>query len=315
MSRLHVLLIGTPHEAARLDELAAGLRRRGHSTQIATDIDNALGMETPDVLVATEALGATLFFAFQLPTGSPHGVFLINSANFQLACQAARAGAKEILLAPTIDALCEAVERTPKRFSVVPAGHFEHTYTSEQTQTAIRDLLAFTARLGLARGLRLRIVTAASELVNNVKQHAYGPTAGPLTIYMRLSNDPVGIDRLNLEVIDHGTGAQSIELDSDKPSGLDFVRALAERLDVTSNPNHGFAARVEFALAPLYFSETPAGLDELDYIDPIALRELHAVMCSGSEDIERIAPALAPTLGRLQYAGQDAAARLFASLR
>ena len=44
MSRLHVLLIGTPHEAARLDELAAGLRRRGHSTQIATDIDNALGM-------------------------------------------------------------------------------------------------------------------------------------------------------------------------------------------------------------------------------------------------------------------------------
>ena len=81
MSRLHVLLIGTPHEAARLDELAAGLRRRGHSTQIATDIDNALGMETPDVLVASEALGSTLFFPYQVPTGSPQGVFLMNSAN------------------------------------------------------------------------------------------------------------------------------------------------------------------------------------------------------------------------------------------
>lgn len=315
MSRLHILLIGTRHESSRLEELAAGLRRRGHSTQLATDIDNALGMETPDVLVATEALGATLFYAFQLPTGSPHGVFLINSANFQLSCQAARAGAKEILLVPTIDELCDAVERAPIRFSVVPAGHFEHTYTSDFTQSAIRDLLAFTTRLGLSRGLRVRIVTAASELLNNVKQHAYGSAAGPLTIYMRLSNDPVGIDRLNLEVIDHGVGTRSIERDSETPAGLDFVRALAERLDVTSNPDQGFAARAEFALAPLYFSETPAGLDELDYIDPIALRELHSVMCSGSEDVVRLAPALAPTLGRLHTAGQDAAARLFASLR
>lgn len=309
MSPKHVLLVGTPDEVARLDDLAAGLRRRGHSTQIAQGVDSALGMETPDALVVTEAVGVALFQAFSLPTSAPRGVFLVEQAAFELACEAARVGAQDILCRPTIDALATAIEQGPARALPAPTSHFEQVYTSDQVHTAVRDLLAFGTRLGLTRGLRMRFATAASELLTNAAQHAYGDTLGPVTVYVRLSNDPLGIDRLSLEIVDHGAGADEVQAPGAGPSGLDFVRALAERVDLTTTPGRGFAARAEFALASLYFDETPAGLDELDYIDPIALRELHSVMTSG-EDVARIAPALAPTLGRIQAAGRDPLASL-----
>jgi len=309
MSALHILFVGSDHEQGRLDDLAAGLRRRGHTTALVSSTDDALGMETPDALVVTEAIGPGLFQAFALPTGSPRCVFLVAEPTFRIAAAAAHAGARELLHQPTLDELARAIEAGDARPEPEPLTHFERSYTSDQPHAAVRDLAAHALRLGLSRGLRVRIATAASELLHNVAQHAYPADAdhgglGPVTLFARLASDPLGIDRLSIEVVDHGAGATSIDASGDAPQGLDFVRALAERVDITTAPGEGFCVRAEFALATQYFDETPAGLDELDHLDPITLRELHRAATSG-EDLARLAPALAPTLGRLQTAGLD----------
>lgn len=310
MTPLHVLLVGLADEAARLEDLATGLRRRGHTTAIVLGADNALGSETPDVLVVTRAVGAGLFGAFMLPTRSPHGVFVLDSADFEGACNAARNGAREILLTPTVDELVAAVERAQIRAQATPIDHFERTYTTDQVPVALRDLGAHCLRLGLGRGLRVRIVTAASELLANAAAYAFPGGAGPVTLFARLSSDPLGIDRLSLEVVDNGAGSRDAVSQGEGPGGLDFVRALAERLDVTTRHDNGFAARAEFALAPLYFDETPAGLDEVDHLDPLTLREVHQTLVRGVEPLQHTAPALAPTFGRLLTAGRDPLAEL-----
>ena len=138
MSALHVLFVGTDTEQGRLDDLAAGLRRRGHTTALVASADDALGMETPDVLVVTEAIGHGLFQAFALPTGSPRCVFLVAKPTFQIAATAAHAGARELLHQPTLDELAHAIEAGEVRPEPEPLTHFERSYTSDQPHAAVR---------------------------------------------------------------------------------------------------------------------------------------------------------------------------------
>lgn len=317
---IDVLLVGTETEAARLEELAVGLRRSGHETFVALSTDEALGRPTPGALIVTEAAGHSLFGAFELPAGTPHRLFLSSTRDFDLACAATRAGANEILVTPTLDELGLAVERALPRFQrpATSSRHLARSYNTDQRHRALLDLVAFTTSLGLERSLRLRVATAISELFENAAQHAYVDRSGVILIEASLAADPLGVDRLVVEVQDLGTGAELQSSGGDEPTGLDFVRALSERLDLTSHDT-GLTARVEFVLSSPHFEEDPAGLDALDYFDPLCLRELYAVLNDPAEDhgtdLFRLAPAATPTLGRVLAAGRTAEAALFAAPR
>jgi hypothetical protein len=301
-----VLLAGTEAEASVLGELACGLRRFGHTASIALSTEEALGQATPEVLIASEAAGSSLFMAFNLPTGGPRCIFLSTSRDFDTAVVATRHGADEVLGMPTIDELAAAVERNPRVQTLKPSRELELSSMPDNASRSLRELLAFTTRLGLGRGLRLRIATAASELFH----HAEGPT----TLTAGLAADPVGVDRLVLELTDFGGGLGKHNGGQESPSSLDFVCALSERLDVTfaAESTH---ARAEFVLAPLHFEEDPAGMDELDYFDPCCLRELHAVLGDAAEshgrDLHHLAPAAAPALARIATAGARPETALF----
>lgn len=300
-SPTHVLLAGTSDELAVLSELASGLRRLGHTVAIALNTEEALGQPTPNVLVVTEAAGSSLFQAFNLPTGSPRGVFLSKSQNFDAASQATRHGADEVLGTPTIDQLAEAVERKPRASAAFAARELELNLSAQDRHRGMLELLAFTTHLGLERSLRLRIATAASELVTT--------TTGPVTLSVCLAGDPIGIDRLVLEMTDFEG-----ELVTHEDERLDFARALSERLDVTTD-GASATVRLEFVMAPANFDEDPAGLDNLDYFDPVCLRELHAVLGDAAEgfgsDLHRLAPAAAATLLRIASAQGQPETALF----
>lgn len=299
----HVLLAGTCAELSELGELAAGLRRFGHSVAIARSTEEALGQPTPRVLVVTEAAGSNLFQAFNLPTGRPRGIFLSKSHDFQAAATATRHGADEVLGTPSLDALAEAVERRSAPVSSPSRHELEVHLGANEAHRGVLELLAFTTRLGVERGLRLRIGSATSELL--------ALAGGPRTLRAHLCGDPLGSDRLQVEVDD-------LSGHLDKADGDDFelARSLSERLDVASG-EQATTARLEFVLCPTHFAEDPAGLDDLDYFDPACLRELRDVLQDAGEhngrDLFKLAPAAAATLMRLAAAHSQPLTALFAS--
>lgn len=305
---LDILLAGTSAESSQLEDLAAGLRRAGHTATVTSGTDAALGSATPDVLIATEAQGTSIFAAFNLPTGSPRFVFMAAAPNFNTAAAASRDGANEICFQPSIDELVEAVERgqvtTPANVRT-----FERHYSSDQTHRATQDILAFTCAMGIERSLRLRIVTATSELLTNANTHAYAGQPGPMTVKAGLACDPYGIDRLVVEVEDFGVGSKNTSApEAALPHGFDFVRSLCERFDIETT-NESFGARAEFALNATHFDEDPAGLDSLDFFEPECLREIFNTLNDPTEgkDALRFAPAAAATAGRILAAGRPTA--------
>lgn len=312
---LNILLCGSDVESAELNDLASGLRRAGHDAQIACGTDAALGSATPDVLIVTEAQGTSIISAFTLPENTPRTIFIAAAPDFEVAAAASRAGANEICCQPGIDQLVEAVERTSATQATGQdqrAG-FDRSYSSDQQQRAMLDLLAHTTSMGVERSLRLRIATATCELFHNSHTHGYAGQPGPITIKVSLAGDPYGIDRLAIEVEDFGAGSKnSAQATETTPNGFDFVQALSERLD-TESTNSGFIARVEFALAPVHFDEDPADLDALDFFDHTCLREVFEA--ANENQAEPFGRATAPTVGRILAAGQPSATALLATPR
>lgn len=300
-----ILLAGVSNEVERLDELAKGLRRLGHAVFVALTTEDALGQRTPDILIVTEASGSSLFQAFRLPIDAPRGIFLSSSCSFDAAVLATQRGASQVLGTPTIDQLCDAVELQSECHQRQASSSLELSSVGETGNNSnLLELLAFTTQIGLGRSLRLRIVTAASEILSLAR--------GPRTIRASLVDDPLGTDRLVLEVTSFEKGPTN-QTKGAGPSSLDFAIALCDRVDDSTDYDQT-VIRAEFNLAPANFEEDPAGLDELDYFDPACLRELHATLLDpeeNSKSLHRLAPAATTLLMRIQTAGLHPETALF----
>jgi hypothetical protein len=288
-----VLFVATEGEHTRVEPLVAALRREGRRVTLTLDVDDALGLSTPDVLIVTAAAGVELFAAFDLPVGAPKRIALCETESFDTAITAMRAGADELLVLPSaaeLNAACS--PRHPATLRVHTERSYDEIYLVGPnipggTHRPVLDLLAFTTRLGHERALRFRIATAMALAVEGVARHAYADTEGSLEISASVSNS-----RLAMTLTDRGAGYD--------PAGLDHLRSLTERLDLASGLE-GTTLSMEFELAPMRFEEQAPELDELDYLDPSACRELTELVRAGDLDLHQ---AVAPTLGRLLDAGR-----------
>ncbi|MDF1799713.1 MAG: hypothetical protein P1V81_11090 [Planctomycetota bacterium] len=293
MKHATILFVATQGELSRVDPLAAALRREGRRVTLTLDVDDALGLPTPDVLIVTAAAGVELFAAFDLPVGAPKRIALCETESFDTAVAAMRAGADELLVLPTASELTAAcTPRHPATLRVHTERSYDESYLVGPdipggTHRPVLDLLAFCTRLGHERALRFRVATALSLAVDGVAHNAYPATEGSLEVSVRIADS-----RLALSLVDRGAGYDA--------AGLDQLRSLTERLDLASGPE-GTTLSMEFELAPLRFEEQPPELDELDYLDPSACRELTELVRAGDLDLPG---AVAPTLGRLLDAGR-----------
>ena len=306
MRTLDVLLLAGPDEHDRVRPLAGALRRAGHRVELVLSVDEALGLPTPDALVLTAAAGPELLHAFEAGPCTPWRAVLADEPDFDVAREALRAGADELLVRPTGEELVAALR--PRRAGtprIHTTRHHAEAYLvgadlPAATLRPVLDLSAFLTRLGLERAWRVRAATALGLVVDNARRHAYPDADGPLEVTAEL----VG-ERLCLGITDQGAGFDVTATGSDEVQGLDLVRALCERVEVTSDPT-GTRLALELELAPARFDEEPLALDELDHLDAASCRALRALAADADAGPE-LPASLLPTVGRLVAATARAA--------
>jgi DNA-binding response OmpR family regulator len=297
-------------EAPITAAIAAVLRARGHVVSTATSSNQALGCLSPQVLVSDLSLpdgsGFDLLSALHAKGQRPHTVFVSAERGLEECRRAIALGAAELLAKPfRLAEIVEAVESCPDAPSAAQEEErrFVHEYRScaRSVDAAARDLAAFALRCGIAPSSRARIASAASEIVDNARRHAYVRARGTIRVEAELD----GRDFV-VTVADRGRGFDVGAEPDDSPLatsayGLSRAAALSEELAIDSTPGEGTSVTLRFSASRVEFDEE-AGIDlsELDYLTPdLARRVLHQVRQDDGSASFHLSPALAVVLGRL----------------
>jgi CheY-like chemotaxis protein len=299
-------------ETAVREAVAGILRRAGHSVATAARAEEALGLGMPDVVVCAVELegmdGLALLEALRRRGEGVRAVLMTALPNLDDCRRALRLGAAELLVKPMDPLeLVSAVEGGPPLAPLPADGlrfHRALGATIEEAELAARDLVAQLVRWGIGPTARVRLATAAVELLDNAVRHAYplGPgAAGPIEVEARCDGR-----QIELAVRDRGIGFEAPPGDSPvlrdpARSGLARAAALAEDLRIATAPGAGTAVDACFAVYRSAFDERGAiDLSELDWLTPGMSRRVLEILRAGrAEEAFHLSPAMAVTVGRL----------------
>lgn len=313
---LRILLVDG--EEAILSAVATVLARRGHQVATATCIEDALELETPDVLVTELRLGGCTGFelieSIESRGGRPRAVLLASRPSLEDCRRALHAGVRDLLTKPfRLEELVRAIEAEPLALEVEPraplaaknaapattsSAGFEHSYSSTpaSVEQAARDVVAHALRCGLSPTTRARIGSVVAELVDNARRHAYFDSRARIQVAAELDRR-----ELVVRVEDEGDGfARSTHPRDPRQSGLARCSALAESFSVESAPGLGTRAIARFAAYRVDFDEDEVvDLGEHDFFTPdLARRVLHSLKKEETASLFRLSPALAVVVGR-----------------
>lgn len=328
MRQLRVLVVeGTTAASA----MRSALERPELDVRTASSVGEALAQGAPDVLVTETDLidgsGFDIVEAFRGRGGSPKVIFVSSQASVEACRRALLSGAVDFLAKPfrleqLVDAVSQASERAgPQNTSRSRAAHtpdvfqaFEKSYraTDESIDDARLELAGHLTCIGAGPSCRTRIVSAAAELFDNVRRHAY-PGSDSGSFRVRVDAD----DRfIHLAVSDQGIGFEPGEVSEyafDCPTHNGFARiaCLAEDVQIESGGQGGSTVSLRFAAYRVDFDEDDhIDLTELDYLTPeLARRVLLTLQEDTNDDPFRLSPAMAVAVGRL-LAGPDPEKRL-----
>lgn len=318
-SGLDVLVV--ERERAVSAAIAAALQRRGHSVATATSAEDALRLRIPEVVVCAVELdgmdGLDLLETLRHRGHAGRVVLMASLPNLDDCRRAMRLGAAEFLAKPLDESqLLPAIEAADPRGQVPAAGRIPRAAPSrlrctfcavvEEAELAVRDLTAELVRWGLGPTARVRIATAAVELLDNVIRHAY-PVSGaddePLPVELEAECDG---REVRICVRDEGIGfdvelVRADALRDPVSSGLTRAETLCEHMEVRSTLGAGTEAELRFSATRSAFDERGAiDLTELDWLTPgMCRRVLEILQHEPANGTFNLSPAVAVTVGRL----------------
>jgi len=297
--------------------MACALESRGHSVAVARSVQLALALPRPDVLIADTELpglsGLDLLEQYKRSGLVPRTVFVTSNPSLANCRRALQLGAAEFLAKPfRLDELVHAVEQGLGELRA----HFEQSYlaTPGALEGCLRDVAAFATQRGIGPTCRARCCTALGEVIENVLEHAYPQGGGAFRIVATLDRQD-----LVLQVHDQGAGfdvAEAVTEAMADGSGLGRAAALAEDLDVSSEPGHGSSVTLHFGAYRVDFEGGDrADLTEFDFLTPETTRELLATLqLEEGESFFQLTPSMAVVVGRL-LAGPDSKRLVAQALR
>lgn len=319
MSARELEILVVEREAAVASAVAASLRRRGHVVATVSTAEAALRLAVPEVIVAAVELdgmdGLQLLETLRLAGEDVRVVLMASLPELDDCRQALRLGAAEFLAKPLdVGELVSAVEGEPPpgaraRHRAFDPLRFRQTLPAvvEQAELAVRDLTAQLLRWGLGPTARVRIATAAVEVLDNAVRHAYVRPDVPGRVQVEAECDG---REVRLCIRDEGLGFDAAALAPGDPtgplrdpihSGLTRAAALAERLRVHSTVGRGTRVELFFSACRSGFDDRGAiDLTELDWLTPGMSRRVLEILRSEPEgDAFNLSPAVAVTVGRL----------------
>ena len=304
-------------DAHRFAALAELLRARGHVVEVTRSPGADLGAK-PDVLVVDGIMPGALQTVSRLKDRSKV-VFVASGYEPETFARALNLGLRYIVASAFDPAnFVETVERAARISATSPhskALGYGRSYDLEQDEVvhaAARDLVAFLVKHGVAAPHRIRIASAAAELVSNARRHAYGSGTDEVArtvlieaecvreqVRVNVSDRGVGIDQAtaNLECVPAALPRPKGSARADTPGGLARARALADGFRV-QRMDPGTRVELGFVLAPVSFDEESDRFGEIDFLAPAALRDLAHSVASG-RDLPDASPSLTLTIGRL----------------
>jgi len=294
-------------ELAIANAMACALESRGHTVAVARNVQLALALPRPDVLIADTELpglsGLDLLEQYKRSGLVPRTVFVTSNPSLEDCRRALKLGAAEFLAKPfRLEELVSAVEQSIDELNA----QFEQSYLATPTalETCLRDIAAFATQRGIGPTCRARACTAAGELIHNVLAHAYEFSEGAFRVTATLERRD-----FVLQISDQGLGFDSDELADEVMAdggGLRRAAALAEDIDVRSEPERGTTVTLRFGAYRVDFEGCDhADLTEYDFLTPETSRELLATLqLEDGESFFQLTPALAVVVGRL-LAGPD----------
>ena len=311
-ARLDVMVV--ERDTAVATAVSAILRRAGHAVATAARGEEALGLGTPDVIVCAVELdgmdGLELLEALRRRGQVVRAVLMTALPNLADCQRALRLGAAELLVKPMDPLELVSAVEGGSPLAPLPADplRFQRALgaTIEEAELTVRDLVAQLVRWGLGPTARVRVATAAVELLDNAVRHAY-PRAlgagGPGSIEVEARCDGRQVE---LAVRDRGIGFEARPDDSPAlrdpaRSGLARAAALAEDLCIETAAGAGTAVDARFAVYRSGFDERGAiDLSELDWLTPgMSRRVLEILRTGNAEEAFHLSPAMAVTVGRL----------------
>jgi len=312
--------------------MRSALNQRGFAVRTARTIEEALTQDCPDVLVVETELpdgsGHDLVASLRARGGNPRTIFVSARPTIEACRQALLLGAVDFLAKPVrLEELVHAVEKAgqtspPTRDSegkatrTRSAAHvFERTFgtTEDDIDTASRELASYLVLIGAGPSCRARLVSAVTELFDNVRRHAYVDAREKDGFRVRVDADQRYI---TVSVEDWGAGFDTAEVSEyafESPTHNGFARCacLAEDVRLESHLGDGSYITLRFAAYRVDFDEDDhIDLTELDYLTPeLARRVLETLSDDSGDDPFRLSPAMAVAVGRL-LTGPDPDKRL-----
>jgi anti-sigma regulatory factor (Ser/Thr protein kinase) len=170
-----------------------------------------------------------------------------------------------------------------------------------EISAVLLELAAFLLRSGVAPSTRARAVSAAAELLDNVRDHAYDLEGGPFMLSARKCDHWVEI-----AIVDDGDGFEpnayaSSSARDPSQSGLARAAALVEDFNIYSAPGRGTRAMLRCDARNIAFDEEGRlDLTDVDFLAPAQMRRALGELCGGRDELELdVAPAIAVCIGRL----------------
>ncbi|MFN0009679.1 MAG: response regulator [Planctomycetota bacterium] len=307
--------------------LATALGKRGYRVATARDVETALALPTPDVVVCearlSGACGFDLLSAITERGERARSVLLLSEPTVEDCLRAFRLGAAALLTKPfRLADLVRAVEaeeastrRRPRDETAgldLPASpaadlEFRRAYAPvpDSMDRCARELVSFCTFHGVPPSTRARIAGAVCEIVDNALRH--GELGGSSRIRVEGHFER---NWLHVEVQDGGAGFDPRSPGAALPlgpalTGLARAKALSDGLDLSTSPGAGTRIGLRFCVSSVAFPDAKDDLSEADFLTPERARDtLVSLMEGKTPEVTGISPAIAVVLGRL-LAGPD----------
>jgi len=284
--------------------LAAALGKRGHRVATARDVETALSLPTPDVVVCearlSGACGFDLLSAITERGERARSVFLLSEPTVEDCLHAVRLGAKAILTKPfRLADLVRAVEAEDSSFRRAYAASFE------STDRCARELVSFCILHAVPPSTRARIAGAVCEIVDNALRHGHLGERDRIRVLARIEKS-----WLHVDVEDGGAGFDPRSPRAVLPlgpalTGLARAKALSDGMIVSTSPGAGTRVDLRFCISSVTFPDAEDDLSEADFLTPRRARDtLLDLMDGKTPELTGVSPAIAVVLGRL-LAGPD----------
>lgn len=323
-SRLEILIV--EGEDPITVALAAALGKRGHRVATARDVETALSLPTPDVVVCearlSGACGFDLLSAITERGERARSVLLLSDPTVEDCLRAVRLGAAALLTKPfrlaDLVRAVEAEEASTRRSSdetaskTLPASsvadfEFRRAYAPvpDSMDRCARELVSFCAFHGVPPSTRARIAGAVCEIVDNALRHGRLGEGSRIRVAGRFEKN-----WLHLEIEDGGAGFDPRSPGAALPpgpalTGLARAKALSDGLGISTSPGEGTNITLRFCASSVAFPEAKDDLSEADFLTPQRARDtLLGLMDGKTPEVTGISPAIAVVLGRL-LAGPD----------